>query len=99
MTWEGIMAGVTRTKLVKAGDWRTLESGWNANFSCQFFLPAGAKIKLRKGLGWFGWNSQEQTLDGVTPKVINVGGVIYSRVQMKVAHDVEVSYLYIPVGP
>ena len=93
------MAGVTRTKFVKRGDWRTLESGWNASFSCQFFLPAGAKVKLRKGLGWLGWNSQEKTLDGVTPKSINVSGPIYSRVQMKVTQDAEVSYLYIPTGP
>jgi hypothetical protein len=93
------MSGITRTKIVKAGSWRTLESGWNASFSCQFFLPAGAKVKLRKGVGWFGWNSQEQTLDGITPRVINVSGLVYSRVQMKVSRDTEVSYLYIPIGP
>jgi hypothetical protein len=93
------MSGITRTKRVKAGDWRTLESGWNASFSCQFFLPAGAKVKLRKGVGWLGWNSQEKTLDGVTPKVINVGGVVYSRVQIKVKQDIDVSYLYVPIGP
>jgi hypothetical protein len=56
-------------------------------------------VKLRKGVGWLGWNSQEKTLDGVNSKVINVSGVVYSRVQMKVAQDTEVSYLYIPVGP
>lgn len=93
------MASITRTKTVRAGAWRTLESGWNASFSCQFFLPAGAKVKLRKGYGWLGWNSQEQTLNRVAPKLINVSGLIYSRVQMRVSQDTEVSYLYVPIGP
>lgn len=93
------MAGVLRTKIVRAGAWRTLESGWNATFSCLFQAPAGAKVKLRKGVGWLGWNSQEKTLDGHTPKSINVSGPVYSRVQMKVSSDAEVSYQYIPTGP
>lgn len=96
------MAEVQRTKLVKAGDWRTLESGWNAKFSCRFLHPAGAKVKVRYGDGWpFGWNSQEKTLDGTNFKTVNVGGgsLVYARVQMKVQQDVQVTYTYIPVGP
>lgn len=92
------MAEVQRTKLVKAGDWRTLEYGWNAHFSCRFLNPAGAMIKVRYGDGWpFGWSSQEQTLDGVHQKTVHVGGgsVVYARVQMKVKKDTEVTYTYI----
>ena len=92
------MAAVTRTKVVKAGNWRTLESGWNASFDCLFRAPAGAQVKLRKGIGWLGWDTQKKTLDG-TDKSIQVGGVVYSRVQMKVPRDVEVNYVYIPIGP
>lgn len=92
------MAAVTRTKVVKASDWRTLESGWNASFGCLFRAPTGAQVKLRKGVGWLGWDSQKKTLDGGTDKSIQAGGV-YSRVQMKVLHDAEVSYGYVPTGP
>ncbi len=94
------MAQVQRTKLVKAGDWRTLESGWNASFSCSFFLPVGAEVKVRKGTGWpLGWDSQKQRLDGIRPRVLNVSGPIPSRVQMRTSQDVNVTYTYITVGP
>lgn len=91
------MAEITRNKLVKAGAWRTLESGWGATFSCRFQNPAGAQIKVRYGGGWwFGWDSQKQTLDG-TPKIVNVSGasIVYARVQMKVQRDTQVTYTYI----
>lgn len=89
------MASVERIKMVRAGDWRTLEYGWNANFRCQFRDPFGARVKVRKGLGWLGWDSQKKTLDG-TDKILTVGGPVYSRVQMKVSQDTEVRYLYLP---
>lgn len=96
------MATVQRTRRVKAGDWRTLESGWNATFSCLFLLPAGAEIKIRYGGGWiFGKDSQRQTLDGVHTKSLNVGraSLAYARAQMKVKNDVDVTYTYVTAGP
>jgi hypothetical protein len=96
------MAELQRTKMVRAGDWRTLESGWNVRFSCRFVNPAGAQIKIRYGNGRFlGRDSQKQTLDGVNAKSVNVGGgsVVYARVQMKVPQDSEVTYTYIATGP
>lgn len=92
------MAEFQRTKLVKAGGWRTLESGWYASFTCRFVTPAGAQIKIRYGGGWFfGWDSQKQTLDGVNAKSVHVeaGSLFYARVQMKVKSDVKVTYTYI----
>jgi len=95
------MAEITKSKIVKAGAWRTLESGWNAKFSCRFRDPAGAQIKVRYGSGWwFGWDSQKQTLNG-TFKIVNVtkASVAYARVQIKVQKDSEVTYTYIASGP
>ena len=96
------MAVVARQKFVQAGDWRTLESGWNATFGCIFHDPAGAQIKIRYGGGWwFGWDSQKQTLDGKSDKSVNVGrpSLVYARVQIRVQHDTTVRYTYIPTGP
>ena len=96
------MAEQERGKLVKAGDWRTLESGWNVSFSCRFLRPAGAQIKIRYGSGWWlGRDSQKQTLDGVNAKSVNVGGgsLVYARVQIKVPSDIVVDYTYIATGP
>jgi hypothetical protein len=91
------MAEILRTKFVTTGGWRTLESGWNATFSCRFRDPAGAQIKVRYGGGWwFGWDSQKQTLNG-TFKIVKVSkaSVAYARVQILVKENTEVSYTYI----
>jgi len=96
------MPEIERTKLVRAGGWRTLESGWNVSFACRFVGPAGAKVKARYGDGWpFGWNSQEKTLDGVTQKTVSIGkgSLVYARVQMLVQQDAQVTYSYIAFGP
>jgi hypothetical protein len=96
------MAELQRTRLVRAGNWHTLEAGWNARFSCRFANPVGAQIKIRYGNGRFlGRDSQQQTLDGVHVKAVHVGGgsVVYARVQMKVQKDTEVPYTYIATGP
>ena len=96
------MSNVKRIKDVKAGKWRTLESGWNAKFSCRFVKPAGAKIKIRYGGKWpFGKNSQNRTLDGNNAETVHVGlgSLAYARVQMKVQRETEVTYTYIATGP
>ncbi len=89
-----------RTKLVKSGGWRTLEWFWRAPTTGHFIAPAGAHIKVRWGLGWLGWNSQSQTLDGHNTKSLNVSNsYVWARWQMKVERDANVTYDYIPVGP
>jgi len=91
------MAGITKTKHVQRGDWRTLESGWNAQFWVSFFNPRGAQIKVRYGGGWpFGWDSQKQTLDGERIKYVKVTGssIVYARVQVYVQHDTDITYTY-----
>ena len=96
------MAAIARSKFVKAGDWRTLESGWNASFGCLFVGPAGAQIKVRYGTGWpLGKDSQKQTLDGINTKSLDVGGasLAYARVQIKVQRDTQVNYTYVTIGP
>lgn len=91
---------VERTKYVQSGSWRTLETLWNAGAQGFFRLPAGAQIKVRRGVGWFGWDTQKQTLDGVNTKSLSVGkSLILSRMQMKVSQSTYVSYTYCPVGP
>lgn len=98
------MATVQRIRDVKAGDWRTLETFWGNGGSVQgvFRLPAGARIKVRYGAGWLGFNRQQQTLDGVVAKTLDVGSVgsvARARMQMRVNQDAEVSYtLHLP-GP
>lgn len=97
----GNMAGITKTKHVKKGEWRTLESGWNAQFWVSFFMPKGAQIKVRYGTGWpAGWDSQKQTLDGERIKILKVtrSSLAYARVQVSVKQDVDVTYTYFP-GP
>lgn len=97
------MAEIQHTKVIEAGDWRTLEWGWRTSFSCFFVDPAGAQIKIRYGDGPFlGRDSQKQTLDGVNTKGLHVGGggsFFYARVQMRVERDAEVTYTYVPTGP
>jgi hypothetical protein len=95
------MAAITKTKHITHGDWRTIESAWNAQFWLSFFLPKGAQIKVRYGGGWpFGWDSQNQTLDGLHTKILKVTGssIVYARVQVKVQHDADVTYTYF-AGP
>ena len=96
------MAAVTKQKLVKAGDWRTLESFWNASADGLFMAPAGAEIKIRYGGGWpFGSDAQRQRLDGVHQKKLSVGkaSLVYARMQMKVSQDAQVTYTIALPGP
>lgn len=97
----GHVPEVVRTREVTPGDWRTLESGWNATFSCIFRGPEGARVKIRYGDGhWLGRNSQLQTLDG-NPRRLEVGkgSYAYARVQMRVQRVEVVTYTYVTTGP
>lgn len=84
-----------RNKTIKAGDWRTLETYWNATGHAYFRAPANAQIKVRYGVGFLGKDRQKQTLDGSTVKSIEIGiwSVAYARIQIKVPQDTPISYL------
>jgi hypothetical protein len=92
---------VERTKYVQRGKWRTLEDCWNCRAVAFFITPSGAQIKMRYGVGWLGWDSQKQTLDGINTKTLSVGGGsgLYARMQMKVSYNTYVPYTYCPTGP
>jgi hypothetical protein len=83
-----------RQKYVKSGDWRTLESYWNATGHAWFSAPVGAEIKVLYGVGWFSKDRQKQKLDG-TNKSLAIGAwsVTYARMQMKVPTSRNVTYL------
>jgi hypothetical protein len=85
---------VDRIGYVQAGDWRTLETFWNTSATGYFYFPAGAQIKVRYGVGWFGYDSDKQTLDGRSTKVLRVGGasVLRARMQMKFGRSLYVNY-------
>ncbi len=83
-----------RTKRIEAGDWRTVESFWNANGKAFFKLPVGASIKVRYGVGFLGFDSQKQTLNGSDYKQLSVGtgSVARARMQIKVSQTTDVTY-------
>jgi hemolysin activation/secretion protein len=95
---EGKAVMYERYKHVQRGDWRTLETFWNASTTVMFRGPAGAKIKLRYGVGWFGFDRAQQTLDGTTIKKLDFGADSLARiqVQMKVDQDCDVRYAVAP---
>ncbi len=88
---------------LKAGDWRTLETFFGAGDAQGVFRrPAGARIKVRYGVGWFGFDRQRQTLDGTNAKTLDVGSngaKARARMQMRVNQDAEVSYVLHLPGP
>jgi hypothetical protein len=83
-----------RTKHVTSGDWRTVESFWNATGTAFFQAPAGAQVKVRYGVGWFGFDSQKQTLDGAHLRTLKVGrgSIAYARMQVRVKQTTDVRY-------
>ena len=85
-----------RSKYIKAGDWETLESYWNATGHGYFRAPTNAQIKVRYGGGSiFGKDRQKQTLNGTAVKSLEIGAwsVTYARMQIKVPQSTYVSYL------
>ena len=83
-----------RTKRVNAGGWRTLEWFFGGTGTAFFDAPAGARIKMRYGLGWFGFDAQKQTLDGRTIKRLSIGRSSFARarMQMSVSQSADVTY-------
>lgn len=96
------MARVTRAAFVKGGKWRTIATHWStAKARFYFRRPAGAKIRLRYGVGWFSVNRQKKTLDGQNEKIISVGfwSATRSKVQVRSDRDINFDYDYEPLGP
>ncbi len=83
-----------KTKRITSGGWRTVEWFWNARGTAFFRAPAGAQIKIRYGVGWFGFDRQKQTLNGRDYKKLEVGSasVAYARMQVKVSATTDVIY-------
>ena len=94
----------TRENDVKAGGWRTVFVMWGSAVTVRgvFTRPAGARIKVRYGFGWFGRDRQKQTLDGTNAKTLKVSGVTtYLRVrfQVKVQADTTIVWEHLVEGP
>ncbi len=83
-----------RTKHLTGGTTHTVESFWNATGAAFFREPAGAKINVKYGVGWFSINRQSQTLNGGDYKKLEVGrvSVVYARMRVKVANTTDVTY-------
>ena len=83
-----------KTKHIKSGDWQTFESFWNSKATAFFKAPNGGKIKVRYGVGVFGFDSQKQTLNGSDYKKLTVGSgsIGYARIQVKVSKNTDVTY-------
>lgn len=93
-------ASFLRTRRVEPGEWRTLEEFWNAQGTAFFRWPADAEIRVRYGVGWLGFSSQERTLDGERYERLSVGkgSVARARMQMKVQRATDVTYEVHPGG-
>jgi hypothetical protein len=90
------LAYKVRTKYVKKGKWRTLETyiGPLATGTGYFLYPARAQIKLRCGVWPFGSNKQEQTRDGINVKMLRMSkscSYVLGRMQMKVQQSTYVT--------
>lgn len=85
---------VIRTKHIKSGDWRTVESFFNAAGTAFFRAPSGAQIKVRYGVGFLGFDRQKQTLNGTGFKKLSVGfgSIASARMQVSVSQTTEVTY-------
>lgn len=88
---------VVRENFLQSGDWRTLATLWNASALARFVGPSGATVKIRYGVGWFGWDSQKQTLNGSTIKQLSVSktaSVSRARIQIKVPATGWITWTY-----
>lgn len=85
---------MVKTKRIKKGKWRTVESFWNAKGTAYFRAPADARIKVRYGVGWFGFDRQKKTLNGTDYKKLSVGAgsISRARMQIKVSNSADITY-------
>jgi hypothetical protein len=83
-----------RTKHITSGGWRTVESFWNAKGTAFFRAPSGARVKVRYGAGFLGFDSQTQALNGADYKklTVGIGSVAYARMQVRVSQSTDVTY-------
>lgn len=83
-----------RTKDLRAGTTHTVETFWNTSAVAFFKGPAGTKINVKYGKGWFSVNRQSQTLDGHTYKKLSVGrgSLVVARMRVKVPVTGEITY-------
>jgi hypothetical protein len=87
-----------RTKRVNPGGWRTLEWFFGGSGTAFFDAPARARIKVRFGVGWFGFDRQSQTLDGRPFKRLAVGLSSFGRARFQIAvtETTDVTYQIFP---
>jgi hypothetical protein len=97
---QNAVVDMLRTREIKRGKWRTVETFWNAGAIAYFRAPAGARIKVRYGVGWFGFDRQKQVLDGNDFKKLSVGrgSIARARFQVKVEQTQNVTYDVYPGG-
>jgi hypothetical protein len=88
--------------VIPPGAWRTLESfaGRVAKTNFVFRSPRGVDLKVRYGVGWFGFDRQEKTTDGQNDVTLRVDGwVVRARVQAKASQQINLSWTRIAEGP
>lgn len=85
---------IVRTKNISANTWTTVETYWNVTTKLAFLLPAGAKIRIRYGGGWFAKNRQQQTLTGQQYKQLSVSrwSLFVARAQVHFTQSGAITY-------
>ncbi len=84
------------------GQWWTLESftGKAPSTKAFFRLPGGVQLKVRYGVGFFGYDSQETTTDGINEKVLSVSGWVgRARMQARVNRTAALEWRLIVESP
>jgi len=81
-------------QISQAGVWITLAGFWNSTATGFFVGPFGAKIRVRLGGNRIGVTRQEQALDNITTKLLEVGrsSIVYARMQVMVLEPTTISY-------
>lgn len=87
---------------LQPGSWRTLETfvGQVGKTIAIFRIPGGVKLKVRYGVGWFGWNRQSTTTDGLNEKRLTVEGWVgRARMQARVTRLTQLEWKRLTEGP
>jgi hypothetical protein len=96
------MATATMDLVLKPGKWRTLETVWGKvpEIRHVFQRPAGVRLKVRYGAGWFGFDRQKKTTDGAEAKSLSVSGWVgRARFQAKVDRETHLVWTRFTPGP